>query len=133
MENPGRNHATSGRLKAISGLKSWILLAHKIGPFWNGSEPVLANQENYLVFNAAFNAEEVMERSDLNDMFTISWVQLPGFSPQYGCSKAEFEKLRTEQSPIREELEKKIVRNISRKNLNLSDVVEIGLKGSSGP
>ncbi|MCC9713310.1 DNA polymerase III subunit gamma/tau, partial [Streptococcus agalactiae] len=35
-----------------------------------GSEPVLANSENaILAFDAAFNAEQAMKRTDLNDIF----------------------------------------------------------------
>lgn len=59
----------------------------------NGSEPVLANQENaILAFNAAFNAEQVMKRSDLNDMFGSIMSSAAGFSPNImAVPKAEFE------------------------------------------
>lgn len=47
-----------------------------------GSEPVLANRENaILAFDAAFNAEQVMKRQDLNTIFGNIMSQAAGFSP----------------------------------------------------
>ena len=45
-----------------------------------GSEPVLANSENaILAFDAAFNAEQAMKRTDLNDMFGNIMSKAAGF------------------------------------------------------
>ena len=97
----------------------------------NGSEPVLANQENaILAFNAAFNAEQVMKRSDLNDMFGNIMSSAAGFSPNImAVPKSEFEKLRTEFArslKSKEELEKEDREEYIPQELEfLSDIVEI--------
>ena len=82
----------------------------------NGSEPVLANQENaILAFNAAFNAEQVMKRSDLNDMFGNIMSSAAGFSPNImAVPKAEFEKLRTEFAR-RSQIQRRIGKRRSRR------------------
>ena len=63
-----------------------------------GSEPVLANSENaILAFQAAFNAEQAMKRTDLNTMFGNIMSQAAGFSPQImAVPKADFEEIRSE-------------------------------------
>lgn len=63
-----------------------------------GSEPVLANSENaILAFDAAFNAEQAMKRSDLNDMFGNIMSQASGFSPNImAVPRAEFNAIRSE-------------------------------------
>ncbi|MGO2572368.1 MAG: DNA polymerase III subunit gamma/tau, partial [Streptococcus thermophilus] len=97
MENPQKSRQCLDALKA-----TWPEILDSISPqnraLLNGSEPVLANQENaILAFNAAFNAELVMKRSDLNDMFGNIMSSAAGFSPNImAVPKAEFEKLRTE-------------------------------------
>ena len=97
MENPQKSRQCLDALKA-----TWPEILDSISPqnraLLNGSEPVLANQENaILAFNAAFNAEQVMKRSDLNDMFGNIMSSAAGFSPNImAVPKAEFEKLRTE-------------------------------------
>lgn len=59
----------------LDSLKSvWNEILDSISPqdraLLLGSEPVLANSENaILAFEAAFNAEQAMNRTDLNDMF----------------------------------------------------------------
>ena len=110
MENPQKSRQCLDALKA-----TWPEILDSISPqnraLLNGSEPVLANQENaILAFNAAFNAEQVMKRSDLNDMFGNIMSSAAGFSPNImAVPKAEFEKLRTEFArslKSKEELEK---------------------------
>ena len=110
MENPQKSRQCLDALKA-----TWPEILDSISPqnraLLNGSEPVLANQENaILAFNAAFNAELVMKRSDLNDMFGNIMSSAAGFSPNImAVPKAEFEKLRTEFArslKSKEELEK---------------------------
>ena len=81
-------------------------------------------------FNAAFNAELVMKRSDLNDMFGNIMSSAAGFSPNImAVPKAEFEKLRTEFArslKSKEELEKEDREEYIPQELEfLSDVVEI--------
>ena len=130
MENPQKSRQCLDALKA-----TWPEILDSISPqnraLLNGSEPVLANQENaILAFNAAFNAELVMKRSDLNDMFGNIMSSAAGFSPNImAVPKAEFEKLRTEFArslKSKEELEKRIVKSTSLKNSSFSsDVVEI--------
>ena len=96
-----------------------------------GSEPVHANQEHaILAFTAAFNAEQVMKRSDLNAIFGNIMSSAAGFSPNImAVPKAEFEKLRTEFArslKSKEELEKEDREEYIPKELEfLSDVVEI--------
>lgn len=65
-----------------------------------GSEPVLANQENaILAFDAAFNAEQAMNRTDLNAIFGNTMSQISGFSPNIlALSKVEFQQIRQEFS-----------------------------------
>lgn len=130
MENPQKSRQCLDDLKA-----TWPEILDSISPqnraLLNGSEPVLANQENaILAFNAAFNAEQVMKRSDLNDMFGNIMSSAAGFSPNImAVPKAEFEKLRTEFArslKSKEELEKEDREEYIPKELEfLSDVVEI--------
>ncbi len=63
-----------------------------------GSEPVLANSENaILAFDAAFNAEQAMKRSDLNDMFGNIMSKAAGFSPNIlAVPRKDFNSIRTE-------------------------------------
>ena len=130
MENPQKSRQCLDALKA-----TWPEILDSISPqnraLLNGSEPVLANQENaILAFNAAFNAELVMKRCDLNDMFGNIMSSAAGFSPNImAVPKAEFEKLRTEFArslKSKEELEKEDREEYIPQELEfLSDVVEI--------
>lgn len=130
MENPQKSRQCLDALKA-----TWSEILDSISPqnraLLNGSEPVLANQENaILAFNAAFNAELVMKRSDLNDMFGNIMSSAAGFSPNImAVPKSEFEKLRTEFArslKSKEELEKEDREEYIPQELEfLSDVVEI--------
>ena len=130
MENPQKSRQCLDALKA-----TWPEILDSISPqnraLLNGSEPVLANQENaILAFNAAFNAELVMKRSDLNDMFGNIMSSAAGFSPNImAVPKSEFEKLRTEFArslKSKEELEKEDREEYIPQELEfLSDVVEI--------
>ena len=130
MENPQKSRQCLDALKA-----TWPEILDSISPqnraLLNGSEPVLANQENaILAFNAAFNAELVMKRSDLNDMFGNIMSSAAGFPPNImAVPKAEFEKLRTEFArslKSKEELEKEDREEYIPQELEfLSDVVEI--------
>ena len=130
MENPQKSRQCLDALKA-----TWPEILDSISPqnraLLNGSEPVLANQENaILAFNAAFNAELVMKRSDLNDMFGNIMSSAAGFSPNImAVPKAEFEKLRTEFArslKSKEELEKEDREEYITQELEfVSDVVEI--------
>ena len=130
MENPQKSRQCLDALKA-----TWPEILDSISPqnraLLNGSEPVLANQENaILAFNAAFNAELVMKRSDLNNMFGNIMSSAAGFSPNImAVPKAEFEKLRTEFArslKSKEELEKEDREEYIPQELEfLSDVVEI--------
>ncbi|CAD0119936.1 DNA polymerase III subunit gamma/tau [Streptococcus thermophilus] len=130
MENPQKSRQCLDALKA-----TWPEILDSISPqnraLLNGSEPVLANQENaILAFNAAFNAELVMKRSDLNDMFGNIMSSAAGFSPNImAVPKAEFEKLRAEFArslKSKEELEKEDREEYIPQELEfLSDVVEI--------
>ena len=130
MENPQKSRQCLDALKA-----TWPEILDSISPqnraLLNGSEPVLANQENaILAFNAAFNAELVMKRSDLNDMFGNIMSSAAGFSPNImAVPQAEFEKLRTEFArslKSKEELEKEDREEYIPQELEfLSDVVEI--------
>lgn len=63
-----------------------------------GSEPVLANSENaILAFEAAFNAEQAMKRTDLNAMFGNIMSKAAGFSPNIlAVPKADFHHIRSE-------------------------------------
>ena len=130
MENPQKSRQCLDALKA-----TWPEILDSISPqnraLLNGSEPVLANQENaILAFNAAFNAEQVMKRSDLNDMFGNIMSSAAGFSPNImAVPKSEFEKLRTEFArslKSKEELEEEDREEYIPQELEfLSDVVEI--------
>lgn len=130
MENPQKSRQCLDALKA-----TWSEILDSISPQYrallNGSEPVLANQENaILAFNAAFNAEQVMKRSDLNAIFGNIMSSAAGFSPNImAVPKAEFEKLRTEFArslKSKDELEKEDREEYIPKELEfLSDVVEI--------
>lgn len=66
----------------------------------NGSEPVLANQDNaILAFTAAFNAEQAMNRTDLNTIFGNIMSQVADFSPNIlAISKSDFQELKLEFS-----------------------------------
>lgn len=63
-----------------------------------GSEPVLANSENaILAFEATFNAEQAMKRTDLNAMFGNIMSKAAGFSPNIlAVPKADFHHIRSE-------------------------------------
>lgn len=63
-----------------------------------GAEPVLANSENaILAFDAAFNAEQAMKRTDLNDMFGNIMSKAAGFSPNIlAVPRKDFNSIRTE-------------------------------------
>ncbi|HGP0567528.1 TPA: DNA polymerase III subunit gamma/tau [Streptococcus pyogenes] len=63
-----------------------------------GSEPVLANTENaILAFEAAFNAEQVMSRNNLNDMFGNIMSKAAGFSPNIlAVPRTDFQHIRKE-------------------------------------
>ncbi|MBM7636417.1 DNA polymerase III subunit gamma/tau [Streptococcus saliviloxodontae] len=63
-----------------------------------GSEPVLANADNaILAFEAAFNAEQAMKRTDLNDMFGNIMSKAAGFSPNImAVPKSDFNHIRSE-------------------------------------
>ncbi|HES8772266.1 TPA: DNA polymerase III subunit gamma/tau [Streptococcus pyogenes] len=63
-----------------------------------GSEPVLANNENaILAFEAAFNAEQVMSRNNLNDMFGNIMSKAAGFSPNIlAVPRTDFQHIRKE-------------------------------------
>ena len=63
-----------------------------------GAEPVLANSETaILAFNAAFNAEQAMKRSDLNAVFGNIMDQAAGFSPNIlAVPRSDFDQIRTE-------------------------------------
>lgn len=63
-----------------------------------GSEPVLANAEHaILAFEAAFNAEQAMKRSDLNEMVGNIMSKVAGFSPKVlAVPRAEFNRLRAD-------------------------------------
>ncbi|HHH5667042.1 TPA: DNA polymerase III subunit gamma/tau [Streptococcus pyogenes] len=63
-----------------------------------GSEPVLANSENaILAFEAAFNAEQVMSRNNLNDMFGNIMSKAAGFSPNIlAVLRTDFQHIRKE-------------------------------------
>lgn len=63
-----------------------------------GSEPVLANSENaILAFDAAFNAEQAMKRTDLNDMFGNIMSKAAGFSPNIlAVPRKDFNSIRAE-------------------------------------
>lgn len=63
-----------------------------------GSEPVLANSENaILAFDAAFNAEQAMKRTNLNDMFGNIMSKVAGFSPNIlAVPRKDFNSIRTE-------------------------------------
>ncbi|HGH9885415.1 TPA: DNA polymerase III subunit gamma/tau [Streptococcus pyogenes] len=63
-----------------------------------GSEPVLANSENaILAFEATFNAEQVMSRNNLNDMFGNIMSKAAGFSPNIlAVPRTDFQHIRKE-------------------------------------
>lgn len=81
---------------------SWNEILDSITPQYRalllGSEPVLANSENaILAFEAAFNAEQVMKRADLNTIFGNIMSRAAGFSPNImAVPKADFNSIRTE-------------------------------------
>lgn len=63
-----------------------------------GSEPVLANSENaILAFDAAFNAEQAMKRTDLNDIFGNIMSKAAGFSPNIlAVPRNDFNQIRSD-------------------------------------
>ncbi|MGT2932968.1 DNA polymerase III subunit gamma/tau [Streptococcus catagoni] len=80
-----------------------------------GSEPVLANSENaILAFEAAFNAEQAMNRQDLNAIFGNIMSKAAGFSPNIlAVPKSDFNQIRGEfakqmKTKTVEETEKKV-------------------------
>lgn len=84
-----------------------------------GSEPVLANGENaILAFEAAFNAEQAMNRKDLNDIFGNIMSKAAGFSPNIlAVPRADFNHIRSEfakqmKSQSQEMVEEKSVTEI---------------------
>lgn len=87
-------------LDALKG--AWNEILDSISPqdraLLLGSEPVLANSENaILAFDAAFNAEQAMKRSDLNDMFGNIMSKAAGFSPNIlAVPRKDFNSIRTE-------------------------------------
>ncbi|MGT2906432.1 DNA polymerase III subunit gamma/tau [Streptococcus dentiloxodontae] len=130
MENPKKSREC---LEALKG--TWNEILDSISPqhraLLNGSEPVLANQENaILAFDAAFNAEQVMKRSDLNDIFGNIMGSAAGFSPNImAVPKSEFEYLRSEFARSlkpKEELEREERETYIPNELEfLADIVEI--------
>lgn len=87
-------------LDALKGAWNEILdsISSQDRALLNGSEPVLANQENaILAFEAAFNAEQVMKRSNLNDMFGNILSKAAGFSPNIlAVPRKDFDSIRQE-------------------------------------
>lgn len=87
----------------LESLKSvWNEILDSISPqdraLLLGSEPVLANSENaILAFEAAFNAEQAMNRQDLNAVFGNIMSKAAGFSPNIlAVPKSDFNQLRSE-------------------------------------
>ncbi|VTS12816.1 DNA polymerase III subunit gamma/tau [Streptococcus pseudoporcinus] len=87
----------------LDSLKSvWNEILDSISPqdraLLLGSEPVLANSENaILAFEAAFNAEQAMNRQDLNDIFGNIMSKAAGFSPNIlAVPRADFNHIRSE-------------------------------------
>ncbi|MBK8155887.1 MAG: DNA polymerase III subunit gamma/tau [Streptococcus sp.] len=87
-----------------------------------GSEPVLANSENaILAFDAAFNAEQAMKRTDLNDMFGNIMSKAAGFSPNIlAVPRKDFNSIRTE-----------FAQNLKKKKQNSVESVEEEVKDDS--
>ncbi|KYP21010.1 DNA polymerase III subunit gamma/tau [Streptococcus parauberis] len=98
----------------LDSLKSvWNEILDSISPqdraLLLGSEPVLANSENaILAFEAAFNAEQAMNRTDLNDMFGNIMSKAAGFTPHilavprsdFNHIRSEFAKKMKDKSPV---------------------------------
>lgn len=98
----------------LDSLKSvWNEILDSISPqdraLLLGSEPVLANNENaILAFEAAFNAEQAMNRTDLNDMFGNIMSKAAGFTPHilavprsdFNHIRSEFAKKMKDKSPV---------------------------------
>lgn len=98
----------------LDSLKSvWNEILDSISPqdraLLLGSEPVLANSENaILAFEAAFNAEQAMNRTDLNDMFGNIMSKAAGFTPyilavprsDFNHIRSEFAKKMKDKSPV---------------------------------
>ena len=82
-----------------------------------GSEPVLANSENaILAFDAAFNAEQAMKRTDLNDMFGNVMSKAAGFSPNIlAVPRKDFNSIRAE-----------FAQNLKKKKQNPVEEVKVG-------
>ena len=87
-----------------------------------GSEPVLANSENaILAFDAAFNAEQAMKRTDLNDMFGNIMSKAAGFSPNIlAVPRKDFNSIRNE-----------FAQNLKKKKQNSVESVEEEVKDDS--
>lgn len=89
-----------GYLEALKGAWNEILdsISAQDRALLLGSEPVLANSENaILAFDAAFNAEQAMKRTDLNDMFGNIMSKAAGFSPNIlAVPRKDFNSIRTE-------------------------------------
>lgn len=120
MENPQKSRQCLDALKA-----TWPEILDSISPqnraLLNGSEPVLANQENaILAFNAAFNAELVMKRSDLNDMFGNIMSSAAGFHLILWLFRKQSlknsEQNLHEASNLKKSWKKRIVKSTSLKN-----------------
>ncbi|XCY61963.1 DNA polymerase III subunit gamma/tau [Streptococcus iniae] len=101
MEETVRNSEQSRQY--LDSLKSvWNEILDSISPqdraLLMGSEPVLANSENaILAFEAAFNAEQAMNRTDLNAMFGNIMSKAAGFSPNIlAVPRADFNHIRGE-------------------------------------
>lgn len=107
-----------GYLEALKGAWNEILdsISAQDRALLLGSEPVLANSENaILAFDAAFNAEQAMKRTDLNDMFGNIMSKAAGFSPNIlAVPRKDFNSIRTEfaqnlkkqcKEPAREEVQ----------------------------
>lgn len=124
MENPQKSRQCLDALKA-----TWPEILDSISPqnraLLNGSEPVLANQENaILAFNAAFNAELVMKRSDLNDMFGNIMSSAAGFHLILWLFRKQSlknsEQNLHEASNLKKSWKKRIVKSTSLKNSSFS-------------
>ncbi|HES8472142.1 TPA: DNA polymerase III subunit gamma/tau [Streptococcus pyogenes] len=101
MEETVRNSQQSRQyLDALKNAWSEILdnISAQDRALLMGSEPVLANSENaILAFEAAFNAEQVMSRNNLNDMFGNIMSKAAGFSPNIlAVPRTDFQHIRKE-------------------------------------
>ncbi|QIK44705.1 DNA polymerase III subunit gamma/tau [Streptococcus pyogenes] len=101
MEETARNSQQSRQyLDALKNAWNEILdnISAQDRALLMGSEPVLANSENaILAFEAAFNAEQVMSRNNLNDMFGNIMSKAAGFSPNIlAVPRTDFQHIRKE-------------------------------------